>query len=808
MADGSLIFDTKVDTKGFKQGSNTLKSQADGLAGSFKKLAGAIAGAFLIKKTFDLGKQAVSLASDVQEVQNVVDTAFGDMAYKIEDFSKTSIQNFGLSQLAAKKTASTYMAMAKGMQLPADVASDMSVKLTGLTGDMSSFYNVSQDVADTALKSIFTGETESLKQFGVVMTQTNLQQFAYSQGINQSIDTMSQAQLVQLRYNYVLQQTSLAQGDFAKTSGSWANQTRVLQEQWKQFLTLLGTGLLKVLTPVIRALNGMMSQLISFATTASSMLSGLFGEDSPVSSGQKQVTSEINSSVSATEDLTGAQKALGKAVKGNLAGFDELNSLSSGSSDGGAGAAGVAVAPISVPAIDTAAAEKSSDKIFKISENLKNALSKLADAFKPFAKNVGEGLKWFYDNVLKPFGSWVANDVVPAFLNLLSGAIKLLNGYINTMKPYWEFLWDNVLKPIAQWTGGVIVDVLTAIGDVLGTIGDWISNHQEAMNNILIITQSFVVATGLVALALNASAIAAGVWNAICVIATAVTTAFGAAVAFLTSPLFLVTLAIAAVIAIVILLIKYWDDVKNVASIVWNAIVSVIKIAVSAIGNFFVGLWNGIKSVFSSIGTWFANAFTGALNGIKTAFGGITSWFQGVWNGLKNIVSNVWDGILKLFTTGGKIFGGVVDGIANVFKKIVNGLIDGINWVVAKPFEGINGLLNNIRGFSIFNQKPFEGLWGENPIPVPKIPKLATGAVIPPNSEFLAVLGDQKRGMNIETPLDTMVQAFETALNKKSGNGNPAVIILKVGAKEFARVCIDSVNELTRSTGQLELELV
>lgn len=798
MADGSLIFDTKVDTKGFKHGSSTLKSQAEGLGGTFRKLGLAIAAAASVKKSFDLGKQAVSLASDVQEVQNVVDTAFGDMSYKIEGFSKTSIQNFGVSQLAAKKTASTYMAMAKGMQLPADVASDMSVKLTGLTGDMSSFYNVSQDVADSALKSIFTGETESLKQFGVVMTQTNLQQFAYSQGINQSIDTMSQAQLVQLRYNYVLQQTSLAQGDFAKTSGSWANQTRVLQEQWKQFLTLLGTGLLKVLTPVIRALNGMMSQLISFATTASGMLSGLFGEDSPVSSGQKRVTSEINSSVSATEDLAGAQKALGKAVKGNLAGFDELNVLSNGSSDGGAGVAGVSVAPIVSPVIDTSGDEKSSTKIFKISENLKNALSKLADAFKPFAKKVGEGLGWFYDNVLKPLGKWVANKVVPAFLNVLAKAIGFLNSAIDTLKPLMKWLFDSFLNPLAAWTGGVVVDILNGLATVLGKIGDWIENNKGLVQTIAIIVGSFAAAWQLVNLAI-------GIWNAIGIIATAVTKAFGAAVAFLTSPIFLVTLAIAAIIAIVVLLIKHWNGVKNVAVTAWNAIVGVIKIAVSAIGGFFVGLWNGIKSVFSSIGTWFANAFTGALNGIKTAFGGITGWFQGVWNGLKNIVSNVWDGILKLFTTGGKIFGGVVDGIASVFKKIVNGLIDGINWVVAKPFEGINGLLNNIRGFSIFNQKPFEGLWGENPIPVPKIPKLATGAVIPPNSEFLAVLGDQKRGMNIETPLDTMVQAFQHALSEMgiNGGGNPYVNVYLDGVKLSRELYPYMSKESNRKGGSL-----
>ena len=194
------------------------------------------------------------------EAQNVIEQGFGPLIGKIEDFAKTSIQSFGMSELAAKNTAGIYAVMAKSLGVLPDAATDMAVALTGLTGDLASFYNISQDVANTALKSVFTGETETLKKFGIVMTRSNLQAFALAQGINKSVKSMSQAELVTLRYNFVMDAASAAMGDFARTSGSsWANQIRILTEQFKQLGTILGGGLMAVLMPVVKGINALMS---------------------------------------------------------------------------------------------------------------------------------------------------------------------------------------------------------------------------------------------------------------------------------------------------------------------------------------------------------------------------------------------------------------------------------------------------------------------------------------------------------------------------------------------------------------------
>lgn len=240
--DGSIRIDTLLNTRGFERGARGLLSGMERLGNSIRGIMGSLGFAIGIAGLVSLGKQAIDTASDIQEVQNVVDTAFGSMAYKMEEFAKTSVKQFGISQLSAKQMGSTFMAMGASMLDNMEEASDMAINLTARAADMSSFYNKSIEETSYALKSIYTGETESLKEYGVVMTQVNMEEFARQQGINKSIQAMTQAEKVELQYAYVMQQTALAAGDFAKTSDSWANQTRILSEQFKELLSVLGSG--------------------------------------------------------------------------------------------------------------------------------------------------------------------------------------------------------------------------------------------------------------------------------------------------------------------------------------------------------------------------------------------------------------------------------------------------------------------------------------------------------------------------------------------------------------------------------------
>ncbi|WP_281225363.1 hypothetical protein [Flavobacterium aquiphilum] len=203
------------------------------------------------------GAAAVKMASDYDESLNKVDVAFKDSANGVKDFAKTSLESFGIAEGTALDMAATYGDMATSLGLSQDKAAKMSKTLVGLAGDLSSFKNIGIDQANTALAGIFTGETESLKKLGIVMTEANLQNFALSKGIKTQIKDMDQASKVNLRYAYIMSVTKNAQGDFIRTGGGAANQMRIFQESMKQVAQQFGTILIPAFTKAITYVNSL-----------------------------------------------------------------------------------------------------------------------------------------------------------------------------------------------------------------------------------------------------------------------------------------------------------------------------------------------------------------------------------------------------------------------------------------------------------------------------------------------------------------------------------------------------------------------
>ena len=343
--DGNIIIGTSVDVGGIGTGLTKIEK-------SFKRLGKFAAFGLGIKALSGLGKAALDAASDLQEVQNVVDVSFrelddagnvvSDMTYKIESFSQTCIEKFGMSEFAAKQTAGSFMAMGKSMGLSMEEASDMAVTLTGLTGDFSSFYNISQDYARVALSAVYTGETETLKRYGIVLTEANLQQFATSKGIETTVKKMDARDKAILRYMYIMQATKDMEGDFVRTQDSWANSTRVLAQLWNQFLISLGSGLISILSPMVQVLGQIVQRLTAFVTVLWQALSNIFGFQ------LQDITKQASGAAGAVGDLSDSTDELGESIdkagkkaKKHLANFDELNNITttsnSGSGGGGAG---------------------------------------------------------------------------------------------------------------------------------------------------------------------------------------------------------------------------------------------------------------------------------------------------------------------------------------------------------------------------------------------------------------------------------------------------------------------------------------
>lgn len=213
----------------------------------------------------EFGKQSIELGSDLQEVQNVVDVTFTSMSADVNQFAKDAAKSAGLSETMAKKYTGTFGAMAKSFGFTEKEAFEMSTTMTQLTGDVASFYNLDHDEAYTKLKSVFTGETEALKDLGVVMTQTALDQYAMEKGIGKLTAEMTEQEKVALRYEFVLDQLESASGDFRRTQEGWENQTRILTLQMDSFMATMGQGLISMLTPAIQLLNDSIPALQTFA---------------------------------------------------------------------------------------------------------------------------------------------------------------------------------------------------------------------------------------------------------------------------------------------------------------------------------------------------------------------------------------------------------------------------------------------------------------------------------------------------------------------------------------------------------------
>ena len=244
--DGSVRIKADLNHSDFDRGIAHMTKSVNNFGGTLKKVAGIIGTVFGVATLVNFGKEAVKLASDIQEVQNVIDVTFGSGAAKIEEFAQSAAEAFGLSELSAKQYAGTMGAMLKSSGLATSAAQDMSIALSGLAGDLASFYNLNTDEAFEKIRSGISGETEPLKQLGINMSVANLEAYALSKGITKSYNAMSQAEQVVLRYNYLLSTTADAQGDFARTSGSFANQVRLLQLNFDQLKIAVGNAIIPV----------------------------------------------------------------------------------------------------------------------------------------------------------------------------------------------------------------------------------------------------------------------------------------------------------------------------------------------------------------------------------------------------------------------------------------------------------------------------------------------------------------------------------------------------------------------------------
>lgn len=271
----------------------------------------------------EFGKQSIELGSDLQEAQNVVDVTFTSMSADVNQFAKDAAKSAGLSETMAKKYTGTFGAMAKSFGFTEKEAFDMSTTMTQLTGDVASFYNLDHDEAYTKLKSVFTGETEALKELGVVMTQAALDQYAMEKGIKKTTAQMTEQEKVALRYQFVLEQLDGASGDFVRTQDSWANQTRILSLQWESFMASIGEGLIAVFTPALQFITGVIMPFLN--TVADAFANALTpGPADELAESLNALGIEMGETIVNAQGVVVSQQELQQAIDATAASVDSL----------------------------------------------------------------------------------------------------------------------------------------------------------------------------------------------------------------------------------------------------------------------------------------------------------------------------------------------------------------------------------------------------------------------------------------------------------------------------------------------------
>lgn len=774
-ADGSLIFDTRVDSNGFNRGLRNITGSIGSLRSMLGGLASAISIAFSITAVVNFGKTCINTAIEVENAWVGLNSIINGQG-KSFDNAKKFIQEYISDGLVPLKNAVTaYKNLSIRGYTDEQIKSVMIAFKNSATYARQSQYTLG-DAISTATEGLKNENSIVVDNAGVTKNVAKMWE-DYAKSIGVTYNSLTKQQKIEAEVAGILEETKYQMGDATRYASTYSGQLARLNAIFTNFKTKIG-NILKVIASrflplIITAISGL-ERLVDKTT---SWLNSM-GIQTDVVSTLTDVSNSADTLTDSIETTTEANEKL----KNSLAGFDKLNVLSQ-AEDKDTGSASLPNTNLSLPAntsISTAETEKSVNGLTKVFDRFKKSLD-------PFAEKVGEGLSWFTDNVLIPLGAWTINDVVPAFLDILSGALDVLTSVIDMAQPYFEWLWNNFLQPIAEWTGGVIVSFLQGIGSALKAIAD--------VPEAIIIIESLIA--GL------------AVWKIGCIVAANATKLLAAEQAILNAvmnanPIGILITILGGLIAAVILLwnncdwfrefwINAWNDICEVAKNVWNNICEVAKNVWESITTFFVSAWEYIEDVLfnGDVVQFFSNIWLE----IKNAFSPVVSWF-------KDTFTKAWEAVKNVFSAGGRIFEGIKDGISSVFKNVVNGLIDGINFVIAIPFNAINTALQTIKNIDIAGIKPFEWI---GTIDVPQIPKLATGTVVPANyGEFMAVLGDNKREPEVVSPLSTMKQAMREVLaemNVTQNNNGEIVVVLELDGEVLFKKNVQLNNKYKKRHG-------
>lgn len=821
---GQIALELGINSAEFKKQlrslGKTVKTETASMTKMFSSVGTVIAGALAVGKIINFSKACIQLGSDLNEVQNVVDVTFGSMSEQVNAFAKDAMKSYGLSEKVAKQYMGTFGAMSKSFGYTEAAAYDQAAALTGLVGDVASFYNLTTDEAYTKLKSVFTGETESLKDLGVVMTQTALDEYALQKGMGKTTSEMSEQEKVALRLAFVQDRLATASGDFARTSEGWANQTRVLTLKFESLKATLGQGFINVLSPLLPLINELVDGLSRLAEAFYTITVTMFGDASGGASGALSGAATSSGVISENmSDTVGSAKSLKKI----LAGFDQLNILGGSSGGDGSGSAGTGGAgsggisgitgpKASTPGYDTSALQETVTEITAIVGAATLAIGALftfTGANIPLgiglmlvgAGSLAAAVAMNWNAVSTQIASTL--DLITTIISgasLVTGAILCFSGVHLSLgiallavgaaglAATAAMNWSAVTNEIKLVITGIMAAVSVA-SLALGIILLW-----AGVSIPLGIALLAAGATGLVATAgLNWGAMQEGVGSTMSTIAAIVggaMLALGAVLAF--SGLFVglgIGLMAAGAVSLAAAVAPNWSGMSDKTKKTVSTIAAIAGGALLALG--VILLCCGVIPL--GIGMLVAGGASLA-GAIGPNWDAITSKIKSICSAIGGFFSNLWEGIKK------------------GFKTAVNGIISYANTWIA----GLNALLVPVRALIVGIAKAFGQDITMGDVKIPKIPKLATGGYVAANSPQLAIIGDNKREGEIVAPESKIAEAvaagvaaamrqFIGIMNNGGSTKQATPIVIKIGEDDFWSGFIDYHNSVVKRTGDSPL---
>lgn len=785
---------------GFSNTTKSIKSTRSGFRGLASTIGKFYATYWLVMRAVGKIGGAVDLASQLTEVQNVVDTTFGDMASKVDDFTKTSIQDFGMSELTVKQISSRFQALGTSVGITSqqvangtavtnkalmsqnntlykttDSMADMSLNLTRLAGDMASFYDVDQADVAKSLQSIFSGTIAPLRRYGLDLTQATLSEWAMKNGLDANIKSMTQAEKVLLRYNYVMANTQAAQGDFAKTANTWANSVRVLKQEFQAWGSIIGSVVINALKPFVQALSKVMLKVISFTRTVADALGAIFGWTIEISGGGATVDGmeDIAGGVGDIGDSADSSNKKAQKLKKTLLSIDEIHALDdnsdsgsgggSGSGGSGGGGAGSGVDSSLKKTDGLLEKYKSSIKdLYSLGKYIGDALASAMESIdwkKIYQKadNFGKGLADFLNGLISPrlfydLGATIAGSLNTAlhFLNSFGTTFDWTNfglSIANGINGFFKnFDFALLAKTINAWVQGIYTMLTTAIKnvswkDILKGITDFLSNLDiktvEIIVGTLLIKKIISLKLGSVALAFIGKSLSKAIAQAIASkigfelvegagIGTAIMQAFKTIFASLSTNLGLLIEGLFSGLSLGdAITAAFGTGAADLLATIGSAF-SAIAGTILSIVNFVKMLKDGfswVNEILMAIGV--ALATIGAiLAGVAALPAVIVGAIVAAVATIVVVVKDNWNTICELFSTVGEWFNGnVIEPVVSFFKdmwKTISGFFGSLWKDIVTVWQGaskwfsstvIEPIVGFFKGFATRAQQIFQGVW-------------------------------------------------------------------------------------------------